>query len=113
MPEGAIQARRDLQKVGLVNHAGEAPVLLDKRQVPDNPKITIWEFDICGIPLQEWLDQRDKIEVALDVIIVDIRWGERKAVPLRLCGSGESGVAHLSAVEGSILVQGTLCTSFR
>lgn len=75
MPEGAIQARRDLQKVGLVNHAGEAPVLLDKRQVPDNPKITIWEFDVCGIPLQEWLDQRDKIEAALDLIIVDIRWG--------------------------------------
>ena len=59
-------AREGLQKVGLVNHAGEAPVLLSKGPDKNNPRLTVWEFDPCGIPLNEWEDRQARIETALD-----------------------------------------------
>ena len=68
-PWGGKAAREGLQKVGLVNHAGEAPPLIAKRQDTDNPRLTVWEFDPCGIPLGEWEDKRARIETALNITI--------------------------------------------
>ena len=53
-PWGSREAKEGLQKVGLVNHAGEAPILLCKQRDKDTPRLTLWEFDPCGIPLGEW-----------------------------------------------------------
>lgn len=75
-PWGSKAAKEGLQKVGLVNHAGEAPALIAKRQDRDNPRLTIWEFDPCGIPLGEWEDKRTRIETALDITIVKMTWAE-------------------------------------
>ena len=75
-PQGSKAAKEGLQKVGLVNHAGEAPALIAKRQDRDNPRLTIWEFDPCGIPLGEWEDKRARIETALDITIAKMTWAE-------------------------------------
>ncbi len=75
-PWGSKAAKEGLQKVGLVNHAGEAPALIAKRQDGNNPRLTIWEFDPCGIPLGEWEDKRARIETALDITIAKMTWAE-------------------------------------
>lgn len=73
-PCGGKSARIGLQKAGLVNHMGEAPVLISKCQDTANPKSTIWEFDPCGIPVSEWEEKQVKIEAALNVSIAKIAW---------------------------------------
>ncbi len=75
-PWGSKAVKEGLQKVGLVNHAGEAPALIAKRQDRANLRLTIWEFDPCGIPLGEWEDKRARIETALDITIAKMTWAE-------------------------------------
>lgn len=79
-PWGGREAKEGLQKVGLVNHAGEAPVLLSKRRDKDNPRLTLWEFDPCGIPLGEWEDKRARIETALNITIAKMEWGQGRKI---------------------------------
>ena len=75
-PWGSKAVKEGLQKVGLVNHAGEAPALIAKRQDRENSRLTVWEFDPCGIPLGEWEDKRARIETALDITIAKMTWAE-------------------------------------
>lgn len=77
-PWGVKAAREDLQRVGLTNHAGEAPILMAKHPDKNSENVTVWEFDPCGIPLREWEDKRDKIEAALNLTIAKITWGADK-----------------------------------
>ena len=79
-PWGGKAAKEGLQKAGLVNHAGEAPVLIAKRQDTDSPRLTIWEFDPCGIPLGEWEDKRARVETALNITIAKMAWGEGRKI---------------------------------
>ncbi len=90
-PWGGKAAREGLQKVGLVNHAGEAPPLIAKRQDTDNPRLTVWEFDPCGIPLGEWEDKRARIETALNITIAKMTWAEgRKIICVYAAPAAES-----------------------
>ena len=79
-PWGGRAAKEGLQKAGLVNHAGEAPVLVSKRADMNNPRLTVWEFDPCGIPLTEWEDKRARVETALNITIANITWGEGRKI---------------------------------
>ena len=79
-PWGGREAKEGLQKVGLVNHAGEAPVLIAKRQDTDNHRLMVWEFDPCGIPLGEWEDKQAKIETALNITIAKMTWAEGRQI---------------------------------
>ncbi len=79
-PWGGRAAKEGLQKAGLTNHAGEAPVLIAKRLDADNPRLTVWEFDPCGIPLVEWEDKRARIETALNLTIAKMTWGEGRKI---------------------------------
>ena len=79
-PWGGREAKEGLQKVGLVNHAGEAPILLCKQRDKDTPRLTLWEFDPCGIPLGEWEDKRARIEVALNITIAKMEWGQGRKI---------------------------------
>ena len=79
-PWGGRAAKEGLQKAGLVNHAGETPVLVAKRQDTDTPRLTIWEFDPCGIPLNEWEDKRARVETALNITIAKMAWGEGRKI---------------------------------
>ena len=88
-PIGRKAAEDDLQRVGLVNHAGEAPRLLRRRRDMEHPNVTIWEFDNRGVPLREWEDKQARIETALDITIAKVKYGKGKrrillyAVPAR------------------------------
>jgi len=79
-PWGSKAAKEGLQKVGLINHAGEVPVLISKRQDTNNPRLTVWEFDPCGIPLNEWEDKRARVETALNITIAKMAWGEGRKI---------------------------------
>ena len=79
-PWGGRAAKEGLQKAGLVNHAGEAPVLVSKRADMNNPWLTVWEFDPCGIPLAEWEDKRTRVETALNITIANMTWGEGRKI---------------------------------
>lgn len=79
-PWGGRAAKEGLQKAGLVNHAGEAPVLVSKRADMNNPRLTVWEFDPCGIPLAEWEDKRARVETALNITIANMTWGDGRKI---------------------------------
>ena len=40
-----------------------------------HPRLTVWEFDPCGIPLNEWEDKRAGVETALNITIAKMAWG--------------------------------------
>ncbi len=77
-PMGRKATEDELQRVGLVNRAGEAPRLLRRRKDREYPRVTIWEFDDRGVSLQEWIDQQGRIEAALDITIIKIQYGKSK-----------------------------------
>ena len=70
--------QEELQRIGLVNSAGETPYLLRKARDRENPRVTIWIFEPNGISLKEWQDKQGKIETALNITITDIRFGKGK-----------------------------------
>lgn len=80
-PRGSRRARQGLLRAGLTNYAGEAPVLVAKRPDGNIKKLTIWEFDPCGVPLSQWEDRQGSIEVALDLTIAKMEYQQgRKRV---------------------------------
>ena len=67
MPNKAKSISDNLQRMGFVNSAGEAPVLISRKESKKNSKIMILEFISYGIPLSEWQDNHTKIESALNI----------------------------------------------
>ena len=74
-PRGAVAVHNGLLRAGLVNHAGEAPYLLRRYTAPDNPALTILEFDVNGIPRSEWEEKQADVEAALTLYIAQYRNG--------------------------------------
>ena len=108
-PWGGKAAREGLQKVGLVNHAGEAPPLIAKRQDTDNPRLTVWEFDPCGIPLGEWEDKRARIETALNITIAKMTWAEGRKIIRVYSAPAESDFRPCSPGKTNTCPRTTLC----
>lgn len=79
-PRGSITTREALQKIGLVNHAGEAPVLVARYKDKGSRRLTVLEFDPCGISLGEWEDKRAGIETALNMTIAKMVWAEGRKI---------------------------------
>lgn len=73
-PQGSLKTREALRKAGLTNHAGEVPILVAKAQGMDRPRLTVWIFDPCGIPLEEWEDKQNRLEAALNITIARMSW---------------------------------------
>ena len=78
-PIGKRSVQKQLQTIGLVNHAEAVPELKSKRKDKQNPKITIWKFTSQGIPLKAWKDKKEAIETALDITIVKMKNGSGKS----------------------------------
>lgn len=68
---------RCLRRVGLVNHAGEAPMLI-RQTKQKNSRVTVMEFEANGIPKSKWEDKRLDMETALNLAIVKITEGENR-----------------------------------
>lgn len=77
-PHRSVEFENGFQRIGLVNCAGEAPILLRDRKDKSNTKLRALTFDSAGIPLLEWEDNRQHIEAALNCIIASIKEGKNK-----------------------------------
>ena len=106
-----------MQKVGLVNHAGEAPVLVSRQKAPDKPQLTMWVFDPCGIPLGEWEDKQARIETALNITIAKMEWAEGRRLIRVYAVPAKSDFPSLLpwddkylSMESFVLVQGESLT---
>ena len=82
---GSIRAYKDFVRVGLVNNANEAPILVF-RQMLNNGVLELHFFS-KGITLTKWQNALDAIQSALDMTVVSIEAGKNhrtiivKAVP--------------------------------
>ena len=75
-PKGAKAISDNLHRMGLVNHAGEAPVLISRSCKADNSRIIVLEFETRGIPILDWQDKQERIEAALNIRIDMIKEGK-------------------------------------
>lgn len=89
-PRQAAFVQNALQRAGVVNHAGEAPILLHRNSDPKNSAITVLELYAPGIPATQWEDKRPSIETALDCYVVKIIPGIKNNRVLLHCVSGGS-----------------------
>jgi S-DNA-T family DNA segregation ATPase FtsK/SpoIIIE len=76
-PYGTSHINENLWRVGLVNHAGETPLLIRKYKDKKNRNIVILEF-ISTFPLSEWERQQAKVETALNVNLIKVKHGRNK-----------------------------------
>lgn len=74
-PKDTKRINRSLNIVGLVNHAGQSPLLLKRYK---EYGVTIMEFDPNGIPLSDWEDKKEDIETALNMHVENIRYGKSR-----------------------------------
>lgn len=80
-PSKAKSIQNNLQRIGLVNHAGETPLLVAVRTEESDDirsHMTVLEFLACGVPKSVWEDKRADIETALNIHIADIRESDGK-----------------------------------
>ena len=90
MPFGASSISNNLHRIGFVNSAGEAPLLLSKSVDKSNDRVMILKFKTFGIPLSEWTDNQDRIESALNIHIDEMREGDDCRGVIIRCGDGEN-----------------------
>lgn len=76
-PRQASFVQNALQRAGVVNHAGESPVLLSRRHDPKNIAITILELFAPGITFDQWENSRPSIESALNCYVMKITPGRK------------------------------------
>ena len=77
-PMGANKISEHLQCIGLVNHAGEPPILIDKRRNRQYKNCTVMVFEAHGLPLYIWENKRKEIESALNLNIAKLEEGKNK-----------------------------------
>lgn len=76
-PLKAWGVKRQLERIGFVNKAGESPYLLSMRN-DEGSKTVIYKFYQNGIPLSEWEDRQADIEAAMNVNIAKIKLGRSR-----------------------------------
>jgi len=79
---GSQQLYNDLWRVGLKNAADEAPYLIERTW---DGKKEILQFRCKGIPLKDWLDNRELLSTALNRYIVSVKQGRRPQVIIVTC----------------------------
>ena len=77
-PFGSTAMSNDLRRAGLINHARETPLLVARYRSKNNPRVTILEFEACGIPRSEWENKQIKIEAALNLNVAKITDGKNR-----------------------------------
>lgn len=87
---GAMAVNEDLWRIGLVNYAGEAPLLLRKYRENKEFNTIIMEFEPNGISIIEWQEKQERIETALNIHIIKIEQGINKRRILLHTVSGNS-----------------------
>lgn len=91
-PRGAKSINENLWRIGLTNHAGEAPLLLRSYKENKDFNITVMEFEPNGIARTDWEDKQERIETALNVHIIKFTQGVSKKRILLYTVSGNEGL---------------------
>ncbi len=81
-PIGFTKTKNEFRRIGMINRAGEVPILLSRTKNSKLSEVEILEFDSVGIPLSEWETTRFRIESALNVNVVKISEGKNKRIIL-------------------------------
>lgn len=76
-PKGAWRIDREMARISVKNGIGEAPFLVDIREVPESDLMEA-EFFGYGIPRDFYEDNIPEIEAALNAIVAEIRDGRDK-----------------------------------
>ena len=77
-PFAIWKCNNQFQRVGFTNKVGEAPILRRIPTKPINHCTYLYEYHASGIPLQEWEDNKEKIELVMEMFVTDIRQGKSK-----------------------------------
>lgn len=77
-PAGSETVSNGLKRIGFTNSAGEIPMLISKETDEKDSSVTVYRFYGVGIPLKEWEDNRQRIEAALNLNIVNLKEGSDK-----------------------------------
>ena len=72
---GAKQMYQDLLRGGIVNSAGEAPLLVERKRIDGEQENCLLTFKIKGLPLERWKDLSPTIAASLGVYVVEIKEG--------------------------------------
>lgn len=86
-PKGAGRMMRDCVRIGLVNHVGETPIMIENET--DNRGIYHITFRNFGIPISKWNDHKEDIEFGLNLNITDIKENGKKYIVITAV-SGEN-----------------------
>ena len=76
-PISSGRISRNLMRIGLVNHAGEAPKLI-RQMIDRDSMVSVMEFESNGIPRTKWIDKSLDIEASLNIHIVKCEEGINK-----------------------------------
>jgi len=77
-PLGMGSTTDGFRRIGLMNHAGETPILLAAKKDKQNPRVMVMEFAANGIPKSVWETKRDMIEAVLNLHVVRVDEGKDK-----------------------------------
>lgn len=77
-PYGPLMARKNLERIGLINRVGEAPILLWCRSDPNVENGLIFLFENRNIPREKWEDKKADIEAAYNIYINKIKSGRNR-----------------------------------
>lgn len=68
------EMRNNLERAGVINSIGEAPAIIDI-SYPDNQFVQI-TFELSGLQVADWIEQKSAIESALNLVILKITDGD-------------------------------------
>lgn len=91
-PIDAFRQKRGFQKIGMINRALDVPVLLKKTE---QRGLQCYEYLSNGIPVARFLDEKEKIEAALNLSIVEIYQGKDKTRVIILARDGSVQLPEL------------------
>ena len=102
-PRGAKRMNDNLKRAGMVNHTGEAPLLLSKTKLPDNERVLVYEYYSVGISLADWQDNQTVIESALNLKIGHFEEGRNSRIIKMHAVDGNYTLPHMIVWEDSYL----------
>lgn len=89
---GSLVVRSNLERIGLVNRKGEPPFLLRHYPDPTYARGMIYEFTNRGIPYEDWLDIREKLEAAFNIFVYKIAPGKSRRRVLVYAVPADEGI---------------------
>lgn len=102
-PEG-FRIYDDMVRAGIVNSAGEAPLLISQHQTG---KVLTLTFSMKGFPQEKWQDSQSAIETALNAYILDIALGKDQQTYIIQCVPADNAFKGVLSWQDDLLAAGT------